>query len=70
MSEREVKERRVVIEWHDQLGEFFETTVAIDESFAEYDDDVNIFFYFASEAELEDAKSGVGYEFRIVEVLD
>ena len=70
MSEREVQERRVIVEWHDQQGEFFETVVAIDDKFPEYDDDVNIFFYFVSEAELEEAKSGIGYEFRIVEVLD
>jgi hypothetical protein len=60
--------RRVVVEWHDQPGELFETTVAIDDTWPEYEDDVNIFFYFRTFAELEDAKTGEGYEFRIVEV--
>ena len=63
------EERRVVIEWHDQPGELFETTVMVDEDFPEYEDDVNIFFYFSSESDFEQAKTGEGFEFRIVEEL-
>jgi len=64
------EERRVIIEWNDTPGEVFETTVCVDGEWVEGEDDVNIFFYFADEAELEDAKNGgAGLEFRIVEVL-
>lgn len=68
MSERET--RRVVVEWNDTPGETFETTVCVDGEWVEGEPDENIFFYFADEAELEDAKNGgAGIEFRIVEVL-
>ena len=63
------EERQVVIEWHDQPNELFQTTVVIDDAWPEYEDDVNIFFYFSNEVEFEEAKTGEGYEFRIVEVL-
>ena len=63
------EERRVVIEWHDQPNEFFETTVVIDENFPEYEDDVTVFFYFSSQSDFDQAKTGEGFEFRIVEEL-
>jgi hypothetical protein len=61
--------RRVIVEWHDTPNEPFETTVAITNTWPEYEDDDTIFFFFRNEAELEEAKTGEGYEFRIVEVL-
>ncbi len=67
MSEQET--RRVIIEWNDTPNEPFETTVAICHTWPEYEDDDTIFFFFRNEAELEEAKTGEGYEFRIVEVL-
>ena len=67
MSKQET--RRVIIEWHDTPDEPFETTVAICHAWPEYEDDDTIFFFFRDEAELEEAKTGEGYEFKIVEVL-
>jgi hypothetical protein len=62
--------RRVVIEWDDTPGETFETTVVVDGEWVEGEPDDNIFFYFRSVAELEDAKSGgSALDFRVVEVL-
>lgn len=67
MSERET--RRVLIEWNDEPGEQYVTTVVIDGEWVDGEDDDNIFFYFRSEAEMLDAKNGNVEDFRIVEVL-
>jgi hypothetical protein len=62
--------RDVVIEWHDEPGVYYATTVAIDgewNSLYEEEDD-GIFFYFSKESEFEEAKQDGdnGYEFRIL----
>lgn len=62
--------KQVLIEWHDEPGVKYLTTVSIDETWNSLDeDDDNIFFYFSNEAEFEEAKQhgNNGYEFRIVE---
>ncbi len=61
--------RQVLIEWHDEPGVKYLSTVSVDEKWNSLDEDDNdIFFYFASEAEFEEAKQlgDNGYEFRIV----
>lgn len=65
--------KSVVIEWHDEPGVHYATTVSIDEAWNSLDDeDDNVFFYFSKESEFEDAKrdGDNGYEFRIVEEHD
>lgn len=65
--------RDVVIEWHDEPGVHYATTVSIDGEWNDLDeDDDNIFFYFSKESEFEEAKQDGdnGYEFRIVEVIN
>lgn len=62
--------RQVVIEWHDTPGELLQTHVVVDGEWNELDgEDLDIFFYFSKESEFQQAKTGEGYEFRIVEVL-
>jgi hypothetical protein len=62
-------EKQVLIEWHDEPGMRYLTTVAIDEEWTEKENDDDIFFYFHNEAEYEEAKQldNNGLEFRIVE---
>jgi predicted ATP-grasp superfamily ATP-dependent carboligase len=61
--------KRVLIEWHDEPGVNYLTTVSIDSEWNSLDeDDDNIFFYFSKQSEFEEAKQlgKNGYEFRIV----
>jgi hypothetical protein len=63
--------REVVISWHDEPDEAYLVTVSIDERWNSLDDgfedDDSIFFYFSNEAEFDDAKTGDGYDFKIIE---
>lgn len=61
--------REVVIEWlDDPEPDAHLVTVSVDEAWNGLDEeDDNIFFYFSSEEEFEQARTGEGYEFRIVE---
>ncbi len=60
----------VVVQWHDEQKPFA-TKVAVDEPFDPLSevDDLGVFYYFESEAELEQAKQDGdnGFEFRILE---
>tara|TARA_R110000796_G_scaffold134746_1_gene250562 strand:- start:316 stop:516 length:201 start_codon:yes stop_codon:yes gene_type:complete len=59
--------RRTVIEWKDSPGERFQCEVGINASYVGGLDD-NVFFYFDSEQQYQDAKKADGdYEFRIME---
>lgn len=62
-------QKRVLIEWHDEPGQHYLSTVSIDEQWNELEDDPGVFFYFAKQKEYEQAKQlgDNGYEFRIVE---
>jgi hypothetical protein len=63
--------REVLIEWDDEKGVTYLVTVVVDGEWTDGEDDDNIFFYFRTLAELEDAKNGgAGLDFRIVEVCD
>ena len=65
--------RQVLIEWHDDPGIHYLSTVSIDGEWNSLEeDDDNIFFYFLNEAEFEEAKQDGdnGYEFRIAEVVN
>lgn len=60
----------VTIKWHDEPEVDYLVTVSIDEEWNGLDEeDEDIFFYFTSEQEFEEAKQigENGYEFRIVE---
>jgi hypothetical protein len=59
----------VLIAWHDEPEVTYMTKVCIDSQWAEREDDVDVFFYFTSLDELEQAKLGAnnGFEFRIME---
>jgi hypothetical protein len=62
--------RQVLIEWHDEPGVQYLSTVSVDEDWNSIDEeDDGILFYFATESEFEEAKQDRdnGYEFRIVE---
>lgn len=63
--------RNVVIVWHDEPDESYLVKVSIDERWNSLDegfeDDDSIFFYFSSEDEFEEAKTGEGYDFKIIE---
>lgn len=64
-------EKKVLIEWKDNIGEHLLTTVSIDEAWNSLDeDDTNIFFYFSKESEYRDAFTGEGLEFRIVKEVE
>lgn len=66
--------REVVIVWNDAPEDNAHlVTVSIDEAWNSIDDgwdDDEIFWYFASEQEFEQAKTGDGYEFTIIEWED
>lgn len=60
----------VTIAWHDDKAEVHNVLVSIDAMWNSIDDedDVDIFYYFASEEEFEEAKQEDNdYEFRIIE---
>lgn len=67
--------QEVTIQWHDEVWRDeqkpFTTLVAVDEPFdpLSEEDDSKIFYYFANEQELEQAKQDGdnGFEFRILE---
>ena len=61
--------REVVIVWNDEPEEdAYLVTVSVDQEWNGLDEeDDDIFFYFANEAEFEQAKTGEGYEFTIIE---
>lgn len=62
--------RECVIEWHDDPDDAYLVTVCIDGEWTEREDDDSIFFYFSNEQEFEDAKTGEGYDFKIIEWED
>ena len=60
--------REVVIVWNDEPEEdAYLVTVVVDGEWNELEDDPDVFFYFSNEAEFEQAKTGEGYEFTIIE---
>ena len=60
--------RQVLVEWKDEPGVHYTTMVSIDEDWNDLEeDDDGIFFYFANEAQFEEAKQDKDeFEFRIV----
>jgi len=48
--------KQVLIEWKDDPNDTFITTVCIDGQWTEGEDDENVFFYFSTPQEFEDAK--------------
>jgi hypothetical protein len=60
--------REVVIQWQDDPEpDKHIVTVVVGRDWNNGDEDDDIFFYFQNEAEFEQARSGEGYEFKIVE---
>jgi hypothetical protein len=61
--------RDVLIAWHDEPDVIYNTKVCIDKEWTEGEDDNDVFFYFQTEAELEQAKQegDNGFEFRVLE---
>jgi hypothetical protein len=60
-------EREVLITWRDEPESDFLTRVAIDPDWLDKDDDVNIFFYFGTEEEYQEALINGTDEFTIRE---
>lgn len=62
-------QKRVLVKWHDEPeSKAFIADVSIDQEWNSMDDYENMFFYFASNKELKQAKKSGdnGYEFRIL----
>jgi hypothetical protein len=60
--------KQVLIKWKDEPDDLFLTTVCIDGEWTEGEDDENVFFYFSTPLEFEDAKKQDNdLEFVIVE---
>ena len=60
--------KQVLIKWKDELDDLYLTTVCVDGEWTEGEDDENVFFYFSTLEEFEDAKKQDNdLEFVIVE---
>jgi hypothetical protein len=60
--------KQVLIKWKDEPDDLFLTTICVDGEWTEGEDDENVFFYFSTLEEFEDAKKQDNdLEFVIVE---
>lgn len=64
--------KEIAFYWNDDPETILHATVSVDEDWNTYPDpneeDDHIFYYFAHPKELEEAKTGKGYEFTVVSV--
>ncbi len=57
MSNSDAEYRQVSIRWKDEPDEAFITTVCVNVDWREGEDDSNVFFYFSTIEQFEDAKN-------------
>lgn len=61
-------QREVLVTWLDEPDKEFYAVVSVDEQWNELEDDPDVFFYFASEAEYQEALTNGAEEFTMKEV--